>query len=246
MADPKLCEVIAVATGRKGETQKAVTEMYHKLQKGELFDGLSRTYKPRDEDGEALPGEQKSPQLRVKDLIGEASDKWAELFDVTLTLDAGNCTAKSDIVVDDVVVMAQVPVTTLLFLEKQLGDVKSFISKIPVPDPSLTWQHDANQDLLATAPIQTVRTQKKQKAIVLYDATDKHPAQTQLITEDVSAGDWTVIHYTSRISTRERNKMLDRVNKLIDAVKTARERANSIHVPKLKGGADLLKFVFGQ
>lgn len=52
---PKLCEVIAVASGKKGDVEKAVTEIYHKFQKPDLFDGLQRTYRPRTDDGESLP-----------------------------------------------------------------------------------------------------------------------------------------------------------------------------------------------
>lgn len=141
MANPRLCEIIAVVSERKGDTQKAVTDMYHKLQKADLFDGFTRTYKPREENGEALPGEQKFPQLRVNDLIDEANAKWVELLNLTLTLDRGNCAARGDVEVDGKVIMADVPAATLLFLEKQLDDVKTFVGKMPVPDPAMIWTH---------------------------------------------------------------------------------------------------------
>lgn len=245
MANPKLNEIIAIAAGRKGDVQKAVTEAYHKVQKEGLFDGLVRSYKPRTEDGEKLPAEQKFPQLRVRDLIAEAAGRWIDLFDITLTLDQGNTVARADIVVDEQVLAKDVPVTTLLFLEKQLNDVKTFIVKMPVPDPAERWHFDQGQDSLATDPTQTARTKKVQKPIVLYDATEHHPAQTQLITEDVLVGDWTQILYTTRLPAQEKNAMLERVEKLQDAVKIARERANGIEVDKKKCGEALLGFVFG-
>ena len=209
MAKPKLNEIIAIASGRKGEVQKAVTETYHKIQKEGLFDGLSRSYKPRTEDGEKLPAEQKFPQLRVRDLIADAGVRWLDLFDITLTLDHGNCLARADIVVDEQVLAKDVPVTTLLFLEKQLADIKAFIGKLPVPDPAEKWHYDSGQDSLATEPTQTARTKKVQKPIVLYDATEHHPAQTQLITEDVLVGDWTQILYTTRSPAQDKNAMLE-------------------------------------
>ena len=73
------------------------------------------------------------------------------------------------------------------------ADVKAFITKLPVPDPAEKWHYDSGQDCLATDPTQTARIKKVQKPIVLYDATEHHPAQTQLITEDVLVGDWTQI-----------------------------------------------------
>src|SRR5579864_2164292 len=101
MAKPKLCEIIAVVAGKKGEVEAHVTGAHHKLQKGELFDGLSRTYRPREDGGEQLPAEQKQPQLRAKDLAADSVAKWIELFDLTLTLDHGNCVARGDIVIGD-------------------------------------------------------------------------------------------------------------------------------------------------
>ena len=141
--------------------------------------------------------------------------------------DAGNQIAKADIEVDGVVLAKDVPVPTLLFLEKQFGDVKAFLEKIPVPDPAERWAHDSSSGLLATEPVKTGRTKKVQKPIVLFPATEQHPAQTQLITEDVLAGYWTTIRYTHRVSADKKSAALGRVGKLLDAVKVARERANS-------------------
>lgn len=245
MARPKLCEIIAVTSGKKGEVEKAVTDSYHRLQKGELFDGLSRTYRPRTEDGEQLPAEGKQPQLHVRDLIAEACDRWVELFDLTLTLDHGNCQARADVEVDGKAVARDVPVTTLLFLEKQLANVHAFVSKIPTPDPAEVWTYDAGQDLLVTRERQTARTKKVQRPLVMYDATKEHPAQTQLITEDVVAGDWSQTLFTTRMPAREKNAILERLAKLRDAVKVARERANGIEVDKKQVGEALLGYVFG-
>src|SRR5262245_3050946 len=142
MAHPKLNQVIAVASGRKSDVQKVVTELYHAIQKEALFDGISRSYKPRADDGEALPSESKHVQKRVKDLIKDATGAWTELFDVTLTQDRGNTQARGDVLVDGQAVLKSVPVTTLLFLEKQLHDVETFVSKLPVPDPAYRWELD--------------------------------------------------------------------------------------------------------
>jgi hypothetical protein len=245
VAKPKLNQVIAVAAGRKADVAKVVTELYHALQKESLFDGISRTYKPRAEDGESLPSESKHIQKRSKELIKEATDAWTELFDITLTQDRGNCVTKADIVVDGKVIVRDVPVTTLLFLEKQVHEVATFVSKLPVPDPASVWEYDQRQDCLATAPTQTVRTKKVPKAFVKYEATKEHPAQVEVFHEDVIVGDWTTILYTGRISAREKNEILVRLKKLQDAIKVARETANSIEVEPQKMGEALFQLIFG-
>lgn len=243
MAKPKLCEVIAVVSGKKGEVEKVVTDFHHCLQKGELFDGLSRTYRPKDADGESLPPEQKRPQLKALQLVSDAKEKWRELFDLTLTLDSGNCQAKGDLVVDDKILAKDIPVSTLLFLEKQLTHVKTFLTKLPSPNPAEQWRYNPDQDMLTTEEQRTTRTKKIAEPLVLYPATKEHPAQTQMIQKDVIAGEYATIQFTTRIPADKKNIALDRVDKLLVAVKTARERANSMEVDKRKMGEDLLSYV---
>ena len=63
----KLCQIIAVCNGKKSQAIADFTKLYHTLQKSALFDGISRTYKPRDVEGEQLPAEMK----RVRSLVPE-------------------------------------------------------------------------------------------------------------------------------------------------------------------------------
>jgi hypothetical protein len=245
MAKPKLCEIIAVAGGKKGETEKALGDSYHKLQKAELFDGMKRTYRPREENGETLPEEQKHPQMRLGEVIADNLARLRELFDLTLTLDAGNCVAKADVVIDDKPLLTGLPVPTTLFLEKQLQNVIDFVSKIPTPDPAEQWRYDGDQDMLTAGPRYTVRTKKIQKPIVLFPATPEHPAQTQLVTEDVAAGDWSQVLFTTRMPAAERNAILERAKRLKDAVEAARSRANVQEVDKKEMGETVLNYIFG-
>lgn len=243
---PKLHEINALVSGLKSETEKGVTELYKAVQKEGLFDGFSRTYKPLDEEGgERLPPEGQRVQMKVADVVAQAGRWWSNLWDLVAAQDAGNQHARADVVVDGRVVLPQVPVTTLLFLEKQLNDVETFVSKLPTPDPAEEWEYDPQQDVLKTKPAASHRTKKVPRAHVLYEATDKHPAQVQAYTEDVVTGYWTKTQYTGRVSSKERNAMLARAKALKDAVKVARERANACEAEKKKVAAPLLDFVFG-
>lgn len=241
----KLHEIIAVAAGKKGEVEKQVTEVYKLVQKPELFDGIQKSYRPLSEDGEKLPSERKNVQIRTNEVVDLVSELWAGLFDVTFTLDCGNQIAKGDVIVNGQSLATDIPVPTLLFLEKQLKDVKTFIEKLPTPDPSEQWSWDGNSACLTTPPVETARTKKTQRAIVKYPATEQHPAQTEMITEDVLAGYWTTVKQTAKMSGDDKVAALKRVTALIDAVKTARERANSIDVEQKKLGVAILSYVFG-
>jgi hypothetical protein len=71
------------------------------------------------------------------------------LWNLVFTQDTGNQSARADIVVDGKVVLANVPVTSLLFLDKQVNDLETFVSKLPTPDPAEEWTHDPNTGALA-------------------------------------------------------------------------------------------------
>jgi len=151
------------------------------------------------------------------DAIRQARDKWTELWNLVYTQDTGNQSARADIVVDGKVVLSKVPVTTLLFLDKQVNDLETFVSKLPTPDPSEEWAHDPNTGLLRSRATDSVRTSKEPTVIVKYDATKEHPAQTELFTKDVPVGTWTQIVYSGCLPTDRKNGILARIHKLQDA-----------------------------
>ncbi|VTT96825.1 Uncharacterized protein OS=Frankia sp. (strain EuI1c) GN=FraEuI1c_4963 PE=4 SV=1 [Gemmataceae bacterium] len=243
---PKLNQINAVVSARKNEAEKAVTELHKVSQKEQLFVGRERTYRPLDEvNGQKLPPESQRVQQRVDDLIRQAREKWTELWNLVLTQDTGNQKARADIVVDGKLILSDVPVTTLLFLDKQVNDLETFVSKLPTPDPAEEWNHDPSTGLLRSKASESLRTSKEPTVIVKYAATKEHPAQTELFTKDVPVGTWTQILYSGSISTDRKNAILARVRKLQDAIKAAKEQANLLEVERQKAGEPVLDFVFG-
>jgi hypothetical protein len=242
---PKLNQINAIVSGRKGETEKAVTEIYKLVQKDVLFAGRERTYRPIDEvNGQKQPPESQRVQQRADDLIRQAVAKWTDLWNLIYTQDLGNQQAKADVIVDGKTLLPNVPVTFLLFLDKQVNDLETFISKMPTPDPSEEWAHDPNSGLLRSKATESLRTSKEPTVIVKYEATEKHPAQTELFTKDVPIGTWTQIMYSGCIPTDRKNALLERIKKLQDAVKTAKEQANLLEVEKQKIADAVLGYVF--
>jgi hypothetical protein len=241
----KLNQVIAVVAGKKANATKVITETYHTVQKNTLFEGISRTYQPKDEDGDKLPKEEKFIQKKAGELITDVKAAMIEMFDVVATQDAANCVAKADVKVGAAVVLKQVPVTHLLFLEKQLNDITTFIGKLPTLDPSETWVYNEAADHYATVPSETTRTKKVPKAFVKYAATKEHPAQVETFQEDVLAGYWKTIKFSGAIPAQERNQMLEKVRQLHEAVVNAREEANGIEVQPVHVGKALFDYILG-
>ena len=243
---PKLNQINAIVSGRKGEAEKVVTELYKLIQKEQLFAGRERTYRPIDEvNGQKLPPESQRVQQRADDLIRQARAKWTELWDLVLTQDTGNQQAKADVVVDGKTVLAQVPVTFLLFLDKQVNDLATFVSKLPTPDPAEEWSYDPNTGLLRSRATESLRTSKEPTVIVKYEATKDHPAQTELFTKDVPVGTWTQILYSGCLPAETKTAILERLRKLQDAIKTAKEQANLLEVKPQKAAEAVFGYVFG-
>lgn len=243
----RLCQVIAIEKGAKSENTSVVSDLYKKIQKPDLFNGFSKNYRKANEEGEDLPPENKKIVTTVPEVLEQLRTSNEDYWAIAARKEYSNCNAKANIIVDGQVLAEGVPVTYLLFLEKQLTDLRTFIGKLPVLDNNEDWREDVNSGLYKTDAISTHRTKKSQKPIVLYPATEQHPAQTEMITEDILAGYWDMVKMSGAMPIPARNKMSDRVNKLLRAVKEAREAANGLD-ETITGSVEksLLGFVFGE
>jgi hypothetical protein len=241
----KLNQIIAIEKGVKTGAEKAFTAAYREVQKAEPLSGIARSYEPRTEDGVQLPAETKLPQVKAQDAINDVVQQLTRLFDVVSTKDAANCIATADVVLDGITLLPSVPVTTLLFLEKQLAELKEFITKLPILDPAERWTYNGDVGAYASAPSQTLRAKKVLKNHVLYEATKEHPAQVQTYSEDVPEGTWTTVKYSGALPADRVATLLVRVTKLTEAVKQAREVANSVEVTDVKRGAVFFDYLFG-
>ncbi|GGL44715.1 DUF7873 family protein [Planomonospora parontospora] len=241
----KLNQILAVEKGVKSDVQRKVTDAYHTIQKTPLLSGISRSYQPIDDEGEQLPPESAKVQVQAEGVLKDVGAALTRLFDVTATKDWANCEARADVRIDGTVLLADVPVTYLLFLEKQLTDLHTLIAKLPTLDPSETWTLDENTDTWRTEPVKTTRTKKVPRNHVLSEATDKHPAQVQVYNEDVVVGYWTKVSFSGALPQRRVNELLGRVQKLQDAVKYAREEANGIEITDRRIGATVFGYLLG-
>lgn len=240
----KLNQVIAIEKGTKSRSLQELTEAHHTLQRATLLSGISRTYRPKDEEGEQFPPESTRVQVRAEEVIRKTSEILIKLFDVVATKDWANCKAKADVVVDSRVLLSDVPATYLLFLEKQLVDIHTFIKKLPALDASEVWTYDPSADSWATETVMTTKTKKIPRNHVKAEATEKHPAQVEVYYEDVVVGNWRTIKFSGALPAKRVNELLNRVEKLQEAVKFAREEANNMEVDEQKIGAKIFEYLF--
>ncbi|GHO48445.1 hypothetical protein [Ktedonospora formicarum] len=240
----KLNQIIAIEKGTKSRSFQELTEAHQALQKPAILSGISRTYRPKDEEGEQLPPESTRVQIKAEAIIRQTIETLTKLFDVTATKDWANCQARADVVVDGTTLLAQVPATYLLFLEKQLVDLHTFIKKLPILDASEFWNFDSSTDTWASEPLQTTRTKKVPRNHVKAEATEKHPAQVEVYYEDIVVGYWRTVKFSGALPASRINELLARVEKLQEAVKFAREEANNIEVTEEKVGDKVFNYLF--
>ncbi len=234
---PKLNQIIAIEKGVKSRVYGAVTELHKESQKAEPYTGLAKTYRKRDEDGEDMPPEHKRVRQVASEVLRRVAALETELWDVEATKDLANTRAKADVVVDGRVLIKGAPVTYLLFLEKQVNDLRTFVDKLPTLDDTEEWSEDPTTGLFRTGRVTTHRTKKTPKVIVKYEATKEHPAQTELVHEDLVVGYWETVKSSGAIPAPRKALLLDRLDKLARAVKIAREQANDLECDRVEVGA---------
>jgi hypothetical protein len=244
MAQTQLNQIVALEKGVKSRAQADFAAASSQLQKAPLLSGISRTYKPKDDEGERLPAESTRVQVRTTEVLADVRRTLTRLFDVVLTKDVANGDAKASIVVDGTTIADDVPVTYLLFLEKQLADLQNFVAKLPVLDAAEAWSFDEATDTYATAPTQTTRSKKVPRNHVKAEATEKHPAQVEMYFEDVLVGYWTTVKYSGALPQARITELKNRVVKLGEAVKVAREQANAVTVTDKKIGDRVFDYLF--
>jgi hypothetical protein len=240
----KLNQIIAIEKGVKSKSFQDLTEAHHAVQKPTLLSGISRVYQPKDEEGEQLPPESTKVQIKSEEILRDTAATLTRLFDVTATKDWANCHAKADVTVDGQVLLRDVPVSYLLFLEKQLTDLNTFVKKLPVLDAAESWTFDASADCYRTDAVRTIRTRKVPRNHVKAEATEHHPAQVEVYYEDIPVGYWSTTKFSGSLPARRVHELIARVEKLQAAVKFAREEANGAEVTDQRVGDAVFGYLF--
>lgn len=246
----KLHELLAVDSNLENQATKTTAEVITSFDKKKhLFGEQIVTFTSNEEGAKPVTESQSSIQETVKNQVEFATKILAKAFDVSHQIDVANCLAKADVVTEDGdAILKDVPATSLLTLEKRLTAVRAFAIAIPTIDPALGFVPDKarGKDIFKARDVTKSRTKKVNKPLTLAPATDKHPAQVQLVTEDVVTGTILEQQWSSLITPATKSDIIDRCDVLIRAVKKARAKANEteIDVATLKIGKKVLDYVF--
>lgn len=245
MTAQKLTVILGLLKGAKTRAHANVTALHHQSTKAPLYAGQNRTYEPREDEGERRHPESQAVQLRATEVLGQLADELRRHWDLALWRDEGNTRARADVVVDGDTILANVPATFLLFLEKQLHDWRTAVTKLPTLDPAETWTLNASTGLFQTEAVKSASTKKVLRNHTIHPGNDKHAPQVQTFQEDVPVGDWTTVKLSGALTVPVQRELVNRLDKLADAVKSARERANLVEVDEVKASEQLFGYLLG-
>jgi hypothetical protein len=241
----KLHELLAVEQDRKNKATEAVGEAKKVFTKSDaFFDGMIKKYVSLEEESEQIPDETKEIAKTVRLQLEEAQTLVISAIDATVSKEETNCsnTAKSELKVDNVS-FGTFSATTLLALESQLNKILDLYQNIPVLDTTRKWHFDAQVGVFKTEEEVKFRSVKRPKVIVKYEATDKHPAQTELLSLDFQVGKYETTYLSGKISVVQKNEMVKRIEKMIEAVKIARAKANNVDVVNIALGKKIFDYI---
>lgn len=246
----RISQILAVVGGVKTDVTAQLAAITHNLSVPDLVDGLEKTYRPRAEPTPGgppvlqRPAQSKKVQVTVDDALGKIAALLTRQFDVTRTLDESKTRAAANVTVDGEILLSQVTTDHLVYLERALADLRNVVSGFPVLDPAEEWSNEG------TEPGQSRSRERETTSNdtvyfnhVLAEATPEHPAQVQVMKRDEVVGYWTTVKFSGAMDRRRKRQLLDRLGQLIDAVKFAREEANTTEVTDVHEGAAIFDWL---
>ncbi|EAY25111.1 hypothetical protein M23134_05881 [Microscilla marina ATCC 23134] len=232
----KLHELLAVEQDRKHKSNQAIGEAKNTFTKKEThFDGMVKRYVPLEEDSEQIPDENKEIVNTVKEKLDSALDAIVSGIDAHISKEETNASnvAKSELIVGETN-FGTFSATSLLALEAHLAKIKEMYQAIPTLDHTKKWEFDSQKGVYKTDEEVKFRSVKRPKVIVKYEATEKHPAQTELLYLDFQVGKYETTYFSGKITVTQKKMLIQRIEELLEAVKTARAKANNVEVNNIK------------
>ena len=243
----KLHEVLAVEASKEKVASKLVTESVRTFSKENLFGGQVRRLVMLDTNDSYLDGEEQVALTSTVDenlayLVKPLADYW----DVVLQKDDANQKARADVILNGKTIAAALPATFLLGMETKLNNLRKLYESIPTLAPGITWDVDEQEragTFKARNDIVSFKTEKDMEFKEASPATKEHPAQIAKMERTRNTGKYTLTKWSGMLTPLDKAERLNRLDQLLNAVKQARQRANSVEVKNASVGADLINFI---
>lgn len=247
----KLHELLAVEGDLEGTYKKILEETKANFTKHpDRYFGQHQRVEPFDENAPKEADSHKEMDDTVPDKLDYTEGHVIRYLDAVQQKERTNQEARADLVVDGKTIASDVPATFLLGLENKLKMIRSAIyDTIPTLQPGIKWEKDESQGPNIYKRVhadEKFRTKKVMKNHVIAEATKEHPAQVQVYNEDEKIARVITDTWCGMISSAEKSDLLGRVDKLLRAVKKARQKANTTETVNVTIGKELFAYIHGE
>lgn len=245
----KLHEVLAVESTLNKAAEKLMTESVKTLGKENLFLGQMRTLAMFEAKEEHLNTKETVELTTTVDenldyIVGPVSD----YYDAVLQKDRTNQIAVADLTVDGTTIGTNLPATFLLGLETKLGELRKVYDRIPTLAPGLNWAIDSDNEKAGVYKAEMPTAFKTENAVdfrIVVEPTQFHPAEIRELSKITNVGKYTTYRWCGMVTPLEKAMRIKRIDKLLLAVKKARQRANSAEVVSGNIGKDIFAYING-
>jgi hypothetical protein len=248
---PKLHELLAIEANLETQAAKVRADLANTFEKKRhLFEEKRLLFTPNTEGAQVVTEQQTDIQTTVQKELAWVQPHLAKALNASYQVAEANTQARADIILEDsdTPLVKDVPATSLLELQKRLAEILHLAQAIPTLDPAKGFVADSQRGpgIYKAREIRKTRTTKQPKVIVKYEATKEHPAQTELYSADLPLGIIEEQEWSGMMTPAEKAAVLDRIEILSRAVRSARSRANEQAVDTTKKIAPaLLGYIFG-
>lgn len=231
----KLHEILAIEGDLAGTANKIIHEASNTFSKKPdhfLGEVAAITYFD-DQSSHLNTTERKAIAESVTSKLEYVGGHVAKYYNAFYSKEASNQNAKADIVLPNGETLAtDVPATVLLGLETRLKEFRTMLETIPTLQPGLHWVDDPSAEFpgvyITEFPELRYVTKRSIQPIELAPATKEHKAQVDKIEIEEKIAKKEVTKQAGMYSPADKSERLERVDTLIQAVKKARQRANTV------------------
>lgn len=247
----KLHELLACEKTRIAQANKLLEDTQRKFAREQYFQGHVRTLSmladsPENQAIEAAARDEKALPTTVAETLQYALQFWAQAEDVIFAKNVTNQSANADLLYKGQVLVPNVPVDELLGLENRLETLRKILAETPTLDASKEWSPSSSGrigEYSADKAEVVSKTEKVTTPVILYEATDKHPAQVKEVSVDKVVGTFTKKNISGAATSKQKADAIAIVDELLVETKQARQRANSVEASTLTIGSTITNLI---
>ncbi len=237
----------------EGDLRKVASKVQNEAvtlftKKDDHFEGLVKVYEAFNDDDATRTNNTDRKELvtTVADKLNYVKKAMSKGINAQISKEETNSSgnAKEVLRVGDVT-FGELSATSLLSLEKEIVNIRKMYATIPTLDPAKHWQRDEDEEGMRfkTEPQKTFRTSKDSDWVIVAPATKEFPAQVKQVTKDTTVGNYLVTYTSGKITPLMKSQLLERVDDLLLAVKSARSKANQAEVVRSYVGSSIFEYI---